>query len=37
VPIGVRLAEHYLRHDPPTDKELTAMDRAEAKLPAYDA
>jgi exopolyphosphatase / guanosine-5'-triphosphate,3'-diphosphate pyrophosphatase len=29
VPIGaVRLTEHYLRHDPPTDKELTAMNRA---------
>jgi exopolyphosphatase/guanosine-5'-triphosphate,3'-diphosphate pyrophosphatase len=28
VPIGaVRLTEHYLRHDPPTDKELSAMNR----------
>ena len=29
VPIGaVRLTEHYLRHDPPTEKELLAMSRA---------
>ena len=29
LPIGaVRLTEHYLRHDPPTEKELTAMNRA---------
>ena len=29
VPIGaVRLTEHYLRHDPPTEKELMAMNRA---------
>lgn len=29
IPIGaVRLTEHYLRHDPPTDKELMAMNRA---------
>src|SRR6185295_19853233 len=29
VPIGaVRLTEHYLRHDPPTEKELIAMNRA---------
>jgi exopolyphosphatase/guanosine-5'-triphosphate,3'-diphosphate pyrophosphatase len=28
VPIGaVRLTEHYLRHDPPLDKELSAMNR----------
>jgi exopolyphosphatase/guanosine-5'-triphosphate,3'-diphosphate pyrophosphatase len=28
VPVGaVRLTEHYLRHDPPTDKELSAMNR----------
>jgi exopolyphosphatase/guanosine-5'-triphosphate,3'-diphosphate pyrophosphatase len=28
VPIGaVRLTEHYLLHDPPTEKELTAMNR----------
>jgi exopolyphosphatase/guanosine-5'-triphosphate,3'-diphosphate pyrophosphatase len=29
VPIGaVRLTEHYLRHDPPTEKELLAMSRS---------
>jgi exopolyphosphatase / guanosine-5'-triphosphate,3'-diphosphate pyrophosphatase len=29
VPIGaVRLTEHYLRHDPPLEKELAAMSRA---------
>jgi len=29
VPIGaVRLTEHYLRHDPPLEKELLAMNRA---------
>ena len=29
LPIGaVRLTEHYLKHDPPTEKELTAMNRA---------
>lgn len=29
VPIGaVRLTEHYLRHDPPTEKELMSMNRA---------
>ena len=29
LPIGaVRLTEHYLKHDPPTEKELTAMIRA---------
>ena len=29
VPIGaVRLTEHYLRHDPPTEKELLAMNRS---------
>ena len=28
VPIGaVRLTEHYLKHDPPTEKELSAMNR----------
>ena len=28
IPIGaVRLTEHYLRHDPPTEKELTSMNR----------
>jgi exopolyphosphatase / guanosine-5'-triphosphate,3'-diphosphate pyrophosphatase len=29
LPIGaVRMTEHYLRHDPPTEKEVTAMNRA---------
>ena len=29
LPLGaVRLTEHYLKHDPPTEKELTAMNRA---------
>ncbi len=28
LPLGaVRLTEHYLKHDPPTDKELSAMNR----------